>query len=71
MLGDQRVQPSDPLQTLRQPGLRQSPTVHVLDLHIVVILGPVIPDEQQHPGRTPNRSPDINRHSDPANSATY
>ena len=35
----------------RRPGL-------VLELEVVVILGPVVPDEQQHPQQLLQRSPD-------------
>ena len=49
VLRDQRMQPGDALQTLRQPGLRQSPAGFVLDFDVVVVFGPVVPDEHQHP----------------------
>ncbi len=69
VLGDQRMQPGDALQTLRQPGLRQSPTGLVLNLDVVVILGPVVPDEQQHRSNSFNASPDT-RTQHPATPAT-
>jgi hypothetical protein len=47
-------QPADPLQTLRQPGLGQPPTRLVLNLNVVVIFGPIVTDEQQHPAATPS-----------------
>ena len=43
MLGDQRMQPGDAIQTFRQAGLRQPPTGFVLNLNVVVIFGPVVP----------------------------
>jgi hypothetical protein len=49
VLTDHRVQPGDPRDPLRKPGLAQPPTGPVLDLHIVVILSPVISDQQQQP----------------------
>jgi len=52
--GYQRVQPGDALQALRQPSPREPVTVLVLDLEIVVILSPVISNEQ-HPA-TPRMS---------------
>ena len=48
MFGDQRMPSDDAIEPLRQPGPRQPPTVPVLDLDVVVILGPVVSDEQ-HP----------------------
>jgi hypothetical protein len=48
MLGDERVQPGDALQPFRQPGPCQPPPVLVLELHIMVVLSPVISDKQ-HP----------------------
>jgi len=53
VFGYQRVQPGDALQTLRQPGPGEPVTVLVLDLEIVVILSPVVSNEQ-HP-ETPSR----------------
>jgi hypothetical protein len=47
MRGDQLMQPGDPGRTLRQPPGRQLAARLALDLHIVVILGPVISNEQQ------------------------
>jgi len=47
VLTDQRVRPGDARDPLRQPGLAQPAAGLVLHLHIVVILGPVIPDQQQ------------------------
>jgi len=45
--GDQRVQPGDSFYPLGQPGRSQFLAGLVLDLHIVVVFGPVIADEQQ------------------------
>ena len=45
--GDQLMQPGDPGRALGQPPGGQLAARLVLDLHIVVILGPVISDEQQ------------------------
>jgi hypothetical protein len=42
VLGDQLMQPGHPGQALGQPHLAQPPTIPVLDLHLVVVLGPVI-----------------------------
>jgi hypothetical protein len=52
------MQPGDPGRALRQPPGRQLPARLVLDLHIVVILGPVISDEQQMSRFSLHRSPD-------------
>ena len=46
MLSDQRMQPGDAVQTLRQPRPGQPPALLVLNLDIVVIFCPVIADEQ-------------------------
>ena len=49
MLGDQRMQPRQPLQPLRKPRPSQ-PAAGIIDqLHIVMLLGPVISDEQHPP----------------------
>jgi hypothetical protein len=47
MLSQQRVQLPDPRDTLRQPATDQPAPGLVLDLHIVMGLSPVVPDEQQ------------------------
>jgi hypothetical protein len=47
MLGQQRVQLGDPDDALRQLAADQPAARLVLDLHIVMGLGPVVPDEQQ------------------------
>ena len=47
LLADHRVQPGDPRHALGQPGLGQPAPGGVHHLHVVVVLGPVIPDEQQ------------------------
>lgn len=52
MPGDERVQPGDALQPLRQPGPGQPAATLVLQLDIVVILSPVVSDEQ-HPQQLP------------------
>jgi hypothetical protein len=49
MLADQRVQPGNPLNPVLQSRLAQPPTRLVLDLDIVVVLGPVISDQYQQP----------------------
>jgi len=48
VLGDQRVQPGDAFKALRQSCPHQPATILVLDLDVVMILSPVISDEQ-HP----------------------
>ena len=48
MLGDQRVQPGDPVQAFGQPRPGQPTPVLVDELDVVVVLGPVVPDEQHH-----------------------
>jgi hypothetical protein len=48
VLGEQLVQPGDPGDPLLKLGLGQPSSRLVLDLHVVVVLGPVVPDEQ-HP----------------------
>ena len=58
VLGDQRMPPGDALQSLRQAGLGQPPPGLVLDLDVVVVFGPVVPDEQQHPQQLLQCSPD-------------
>ena len=45
---DQLVQPGQALHTLRQPRRGQPPPRLALHLHIMVILSPVVPDEQHH-----------------------
>ena len=46
---DQLVQPGDPHDALRQPGLAQRSARLLLHLHIVVIFSPVVTDEQHLP----------------------
>jgi len=46
MLSDQRVKPGDALQALRQPGTREPATVHVHDFEVVMILSPIVSNEQ-------------------------
>ena len=53
-LGDHRVEPRDAFQTLRQAGPREPPPGFVLDLDVVVIFGPIVPDEQATPAVTPS-----------------
>ena len=48
MLTEQRMQPGHPGHTLGQPSLGQPASRLVLDLDVVVVLGPVISDEQQN-----------------------
>jgi hypothetical protein len=48
VLGEQLVQPDDPGDPLGELGLAQPSSRLALDLHVVVVLGPVVPDEQ-HP----------------------
>jgi hypothetical protein len=48
VLGEQLVQSSDPGDPFLELGLAQPPSRLVLDLHVVVVLGPVVPDKQ-HP----------------------
>jgi hypothetical protein len=48
MLGDQFVQPGDPGDPFLQPPLGQSLALLVLQFHIVVVLSPIITDEQQN-----------------------
>ncbi len=57
VLADQLVQPGDPGDPLGQPPGGQLAALLVLDLHIVVILSPVIPDEQ-HLSSPPELSSD-------------
>jgi hypothetical protein len=47
MFSHQRMKPGDAVQALRQPRPRQATTVLVLDLDVVVLLSPVVSDEQQ------------------------
>jgi hypothetical protein len=42
------VQPGDPGHPFRQPAPGQPPPRLVLQLHIVVIFRPVVPDQHQH-----------------------
>jgi hypothetical protein len=44
---DQLVQPCNPGDPLRKPGLAQPPSRLVLHLDVVVVLGPIVPDQQQ------------------------
>jgi hypothetical protein len=46
--GNQLVQPGDPRDPLSQPHPGQPPTHHIDQLDIVMVLGPVVPNEQ-HP----------------------
>ena len=39
----------DPGHPLRQPPGRQHPPRRILQAHVVMVLSPVVPDEQQHP----------------------
>ena len=52
MLGDQLVQRGDPGQPLRQPTARQHPARFVLDLDVMMGLGPVVTDEQHRASRS-------------------
>ena len=54
VLGHQRVQSGDALQALRQPDPCEPATVLILDLEIVVILSPVVSNEQ-HPATPPDQ----------------
>jgi hypothetical protein len=56
MLGDQRMQPRQPIQPLRKPGPSQPTAVLVNQLNVMMILSPVVPDEQHPP------SLDLTRH---------
>jgi hypothetical protein len=47
LLTEHRVQPGDPRDPLRQLGAAQHPAGLVLQLDVVVVLGPHIPDQQQ------------------------
>ncbi len=49
LLPDQGVQPGNPRHALRQPLPGQHPSGLVHQLHIVMVLSPVIPHEQPHP----------------------
>lgn len=42
MLRDQRMQPGDAFQALRQPSPSQAPPVLVEDLDVVMVFGPVV-----------------------------
>lgn len=55
MLAEQRMQPGHPGYTLRQPRLGQPAPRLVLDLDVMVILRPVIPNEQHN-------GPPVTRH---------
>jgi len=60
MFTDQRMQSGQPLQPLRKPSAGQPATALVDELDIVMILGPVVPDEQHppslgHPGHDQQR----------------
>ena len=68
VLRDQRMESGDALQSLRQAGLRQPPARLVLQLEVVMILGPVVPDEQQHLAATPSLAGHGTQH--PATPAT-
>ena len=46
MLGHQGMQPRDALQPLRQPGPRQQTTVRIRKLDVMVVLSPIVSDEQ-------------------------
>ena len=48
LLPDQDVQPGHPCHALRQPPAGQHPALLVHQLHVVMILSPVIPHEQPH-----------------------
>ena len=48
MLANQDMQPGHPGHTLGQPSLGQPASRLVLDFDVVMILSPVVPDEQQH-----------------------
>jgi hypothetical protein len=48
MLADQRMQPGQPVQPLRKPSPSQPAAGLVNEFDIVMVLGPVVPDEQ-HP----------------------
>jgi hypothetical protein len=61
ILGDERVQPGDALQPFRQPGPGQPPATLILELHIVVVLSPVVSDKQ-HPQQLLPRQPSRSQH---------
>ena len=46
MLGDQRMQPRQPIQPFRKPRPSQPAAALVDQLDIVMVLGPIVPDEQ-------------------------
>jgi hypothetical protein len=48
MFANHRVQPGDTRHALGQLGPAQQPTSVVLQFDVVVLLGPVVPDDQQH-----------------------
>src|SRR3954468_17670167 len=54
MLTQERMQAGHPSHTLREPRLGQPVTRLILDLDVVVILGPVVPDEQHNGLRSLN-----------------
>lgn len=47
MFSNQRVQPGHPLDPLGQPPAGKDPPLLVDQLDVVVVLGPVIPDEHR------------------------
>jgi hypothetical protein len=49
VLGDECVQLGDSLDPLRDPSLGENLTLTIHDADVVVLLGPVDPDEDQHP----------------------
>ena len=60
LLGHQSMQPVHPLETLRQPSADQHLSCVVDDLHVVVVLGPVVSHEQHRascPGPATLRAP--------------
>jgi hypothetical protein len=58
-LSYQRMQLGDPSDPLRQLPGRQYPSGLVLDLHIMMVVGPVITDEQQQRFPLSHRSPPV------------
>jgi hypothetical protein len=53
VLGDQFMQSANSVQAFRQPGLGQPAAGLILNLDVMVVFGPVISDEQQHPQQLP------------------
>jgi hypothetical protein len=49
MLSDQRMQPGQSLQPFRKPDPSQPPAALVDQLDVMMVLGPVVPDEQHPP----------------------